>query len=130
MLEGKLKTEDKIFQAALNVFFLYGYYGTTLHRIAIDAGVQKSAVHYYFRTKDKLYTKVVVHVIENILKTNLTKNFKHRSLEEERWFFAIEMHNNQTFFLKILHKYYPNDWEEKLKKMKLIFKIEMEVVKS
>lgn len=124
MLKDKLKTEDKIFQAALNVFFLYGYHGTTLHRIAIEAGVQKSAVHYYFRSKDKLYTKVVVHVIENILNTNLNENFKHKSLEKERWFFAIEMHNNQTFFLKILYVFYPNDWEEKLKKIKKTLKIE------
>ena len=42
-------TEDKIFQAAHSIFLLYGYHGTTLQKIAFEAQVNKSAIHYYFR---------------------------------------------------------------------------------
>lgn len=48
-------TEDIILKAAQNIFILYGYHGTRLHQIADLAGIHKSAVHYYFRSKDKLY---------------------------------------------------------------------------
>ena len=59
MPNDNLSTEDLIFQAANNIFLLYGYHGTTLHQIAVMAGVNKSAIHYYFRSKEKLYGNVV-----------------------------------------------------------------------
>ncbi len=52
------KTEDKILQAADIIFLLYGYHGTTLQQIATKAGVNKAAIHYYFRSKENIYTLV------------------------------------------------------------------------
>lgn len=123
MLKGKLKTEDKIFQAALNVFLLYGYHGTTLHQIAIEAGVQKSAVHYYFRSKNKLYEKVVKYLLGTISETDDDKDFNNTKNEKLRWFLFTELYNNHQLFEKIIRNLDPDKWEKRLEKIKNIKRI-------
>ena len=59
MDNNELNTENKILEAANSIFMLYGYHGTTLQQIAVKANVHKSAIHYYFRSKEKLYSKVI-----------------------------------------------------------------------
>lgn len=61
-----LNAGDRILESAKSTFLLYGYYCTTLHKIAANAGVHKSAIHNYFRTKEKLYNKPVALVLENM----------------------------------------------------------------
>lgn len=52
------KTEDKILQAATEVFIMKGYDGSTMQEIANRASINKSLLHYYYRSKDKLFAKV------------------------------------------------------------------------
>ena len=59
MVNNKLITEDKIFCAAYYTFLLFGYHATKIQLIATNAGVNKAAIHYYFRSKENLYTKIV-----------------------------------------------------------------------
>ncbi len=59
--------EDKILAAANETFIRYGFHGTTIEKIAKTAGVNKSSIHYYFRTKENMYALV--------LKNNLTLVF-------------------------------------------------------
>jgi TetR/AcrR family transcriptional regulator len=54
----KLKTEDKIFQAAMEVFIRKGPDGAKMHEIASQAGINKALLHYYFRSKENLYFKI------------------------------------------------------------------------
>jgi AcrR family transcriptional regulator len=56
MKNNEISAEDRIFNVAYKIFLLFGYHGTTLQQIAMQAGVNKSAVHYYFRSKERLYT--------------------------------------------------------------------------
>ena len=113
MPNDNLSTEDLIFQAANNIFLLYGYHGTTLHQIAVMAGVNKSAIHYYFRSKEKLYGKVVIFVLENILKADI--NFTNQKIiEKQRWFLSTELYNNRNLFEQALIEIFPNEWNKKL----------------
>ncbi|MBN1970066.1 MAG: TetR/AcrR family transcriptional regulator [Candidatus Delongbacteria bacterium] len=48
----------KILEAANEVFKEKGYDGTSMQEIADKAGVNKSMLHYYYRSKDKLFHKV------------------------------------------------------------------------
>lgn len=117
-------TEDKILQAAQNIFLLYGYHGTTLHQIAEQAGVQKSAIHYYFRSKEKLYSKVIFFVLKNILKVEI--NFENKKIiEKQRWFLFTELFNNQNLFESTLKELYLNDWDKKLNEIKELLEIEI-----
>ena len=114
-------TEDKILQAAQNIFILYGYHGTKLHQIADLAEIHKSAVHYYFRSKDKLYCKVVGCVIENILKENNNLPTNKNPIEKQRWFLFTELYNNQDRFEQALKELYLNDWAKKLNEIRELF---------
>ncbi len=52
------KTEEKILQAATEAFIMKGFDGTTMQEIADRASINKSLLHYYYRSKDKLFAKV------------------------------------------------------------------------
>lgn len=51
-------TESRIMDAAKTVFIEKGLDGTTMQQIADKAGMNKSLLHYYFRTKEKLFKAV------------------------------------------------------------------------
>jgi len=57
------ETEEKIFLAALEEFSRNGRQGARLQDIADRAGINKALIHYYFRSKDRLYNDVFTFVI-------------------------------------------------------------------
>lgn len=52
-------TEQLILKAAEREFMLKGYAGARTSSIAEAAGVTHAMMHYYFRTKDKLFEKIL-----------------------------------------------------------------------
>ena len=117
MINNKISTEDKILNSAFNIFLLFGYHGTTIQQIAMQAGVNKSAVHYYFRSKERLYTKVVKKVLDLYFDTNVEINTTREGLEKPTWFLLSELYNNKNLFEKTLKKIYPDDWDSKLRNL-------------
>lgn len=57
-MTDKEKTEQKILDAAKDVFQRKGLTGARMQEIADTAGINKALLHYYYRTKDKLFEKV------------------------------------------------------------------------
>jgi TetR/AcrR family transcriptional regulator len=55
MTEQDHSTEEKIFDAAQKVFIEKGFNGSRMEEIAKEAGINKSLLHYYYRTKEKLF---------------------------------------------------------------------------
>jgi len=55
----ELNTETKILIAAQEVFVKEGYDGARMQQIADHAGINKALLHYYFRSKDKLFNEVL-----------------------------------------------------------------------
>ena len=55
-------TEERILDAALSVFATKGKDGARMQEIADQAGINKAMLHYYFRSKDKLYEAVFKNV--------------------------------------------------------------------
>lgn len=51
-------TEERIFEAARDVFYEQGYDGARMQEIARKAGINQSMLHYYYRNKDKLFDAV------------------------------------------------------------------------
>ncbi len=51
-------TERLIFQAAKDVFHRKGLAGARMQEIADEAGINKAMLHYYFRTKEKLFEAI------------------------------------------------------------------------
>ena len=62
-------TEDKIMQAAEKVFVRDGYDGARMQTIADEAEINKAMLHYYFRSKDKLFERVLVRKIKAFIPT-------------------------------------------------------------
>lgn len=60
-------TEDKILEAAEQVFLKDGYDGTRMQTIAETAGINKALLHYYFRSKDKLFELIFQWKINQFL---------------------------------------------------------------
>jgi TetR/AcrR family transcriptional regulator len=64
-------TELKIFEAAREVFQSKGLEGARMQEIADKAEINKSMLHYYYRSKDKLFEKVyqlsIIKVIPQIV---------------------------------------------------------------
>lgn len=58
------ETQEKIFDAALIVFSKKGKDGARMQEIALEAGINKALLHYYFRSKDRLYEAVFKHVFQ------------------------------------------------------------------
>lgn len=58
MIEQAKDTETKILDAAKEVFQHKGLTGARMQEIADKAGINKALLHYYYRTKDKLFEKV------------------------------------------------------------------------
>lgn len=56
-------TEQRIFDAAHEVFTQKGMDGAKMQDIAEKAGINKALLHYYYRTKEKLYEAVAKAVI-------------------------------------------------------------------
>ncbi len=60
-------TESKIFETAKNVFIRSGLEGARMQEIADEAGINKSLLHYYFRTKEKLFKAVFQYAFKRFL---------------------------------------------------------------
>lgn len=122
MSDNHVTTENKILNAANSVFLLYGYHGATLQQVADLAGVHKSAIHYYFRSKEKLYGNVVVNVLDGILKSDNKLIANNEITEQQKWFLLTEFYNNEELLEKTLKELYSNDWRNKLNAVKEMFK--------
>ena len=62
-----LSTENKILEAAKKIFIMHGLDGTSMQQIADEAGINKSLLHYYFRSKEKLFAAVFSFAFQYIV---------------------------------------------------------------
>ncbi len=60
----KDSTEDKILEAAKNVFVTKGMEGARMQEIADEAGINKALLHYYFRSKERLFEAIFAEIIK------------------------------------------------------------------
>ena len=62
-------TEQRIFDAAHQIFVQKGLDGAKMQEIADHAGINKALLHYYYRTKEKLYETVAKAIINRAIPT-------------------------------------------------------------
>jgi AcrR family transcriptional regulator len=60
----KDSTEEKILEAAKNVFVSKGMDGARMQEIADEAGINKALLHYYFRSKERLFEAIFSEIIK------------------------------------------------------------------
>lgn len=91
-----LNTEEKIFEVAKNNFLKRGFEGTRMQEIADEAGINKSLLHYYYRSKEKLF-----NIIFDDMLTQFTDKIKSLLLSTDNIFELIDYFvDYYTDFLK------------------------------
>ncbi|NOY69470.1 MAG: TetR family transcriptional regulator [Deltaproteobacteria bacterium] len=76
-------TAQKILDAAIRVFAKEGLRGARMHEIARAAGVNQALLHYYFRSKDKLYEEALFSVFSSMIE-NLAEKLRGGGDPEEK----------------------------------------------
>ena len=90
MTEENKLTEDKIFESATEVFIEKGMDGARMQDIADRAGINKSLLHYYYRTKDHLFNAVFEMIAGQMFKKFAPVFDENISLEAKIRFFFKE----------------------------------------
>lgn len=66
MTEKATPTEENILRAAEKVFQQKGYAGTRMQEVADEAKINKAMLHYYFRSKEKLFRVILTNAIDEV----------------------------------------------------------------
>ena len=88
MAGQKLSTEEHILQVAREVFMQNGYDGTSMQMIADRAGINKSLLHYYYRSKERLFREIFAKVFSQFIPHLGVIFMSEMSLEEMVYAFA------------------------------------------
>ena len=91
-LDEDLSTEEKILVAAMNVFIDKGYDGARMQEIAGVAGINKALLHYYFRSKEKLFLAVFETAMNSLLPSLIQTFLNDKPMAEKiHDFFDLHM---------------------------------------
>jgi TetR/AcrR family transcriptional regulator len=93
----KTETEEKILNAALEVFIEKGLQGARMQEIADRAGINKALLHYYFRSKDQLFDAIFQQVFHKAI-SEFGQMMKEQSHPLDLVKTLISFYNN--FFLE------------------------------
>ncbi|MFA9392597.1 MAG: TetR/AcrR family transcriptional regulator [Prolixibacteraceae bacterium] len=93
MNQLKEDTEQKIIQAAREVFIEKGMDGARMQEIADRAGINKALLHYYFRSKEKMFDAVFQDIAMEIIPRFSQQVKNTQNLQEVIGSF-IEFYNN------------------------------------
>lgn len=84
----KLSTEEQILTVARKVFMQHGYDGTSMQMIADEAGINKSLLHYYYRSKEKMFREVFSKVFAQFIPNLGVIFMSDMGLEQKIYAFA------------------------------------------
>ena len=71
LYEKHTGTEKIILEAARQIFIRKGFDGARMQEIADEANINKALLHYYFRSKDKLFMAIFVDVIQAFISSSV-----------------------------------------------------------
>ena len=85
-----MTTKDKILETARVLFMKEGLEGVRMQMVADNAGVNKGLLHYYYKSKDKLFTAVFNKVMSELLKS-ISSIFDNKEVSlEEKIDYAVD----------------------------------------
>jgi AcrR family transcriptional regulator len=90
MTENDKLTEEKIFESATEVFIKKGMDGARMQEIADHAGINRSLLHYYYRSKDRLFNAVFEMIAKKMLRKFAPVFDEKLSIEDKIRFFFNE----------------------------------------
>ena len=79
----RTETEVLILNAARKVFLENGFDGTTMQKISDEAGINKALLHYYFRSKDRLFEAVFIEAFARMVPNIMKVFFSEMEFQEK-----------------------------------------------
>lgn len=58
---------ERILEAAARRVRAHGAAGTSMHDVAVEAGVSKALIHYHFKTKEALLARLIAWLADNVV---------------------------------------------------------------
>lgn len=118
-MKKKLNIENHIIEIAADVFEEKGFAGARMQQIADQAKINKSLLHYYFRSKEKLFEKSFI-IIANRIFAKLGQAFNFSGSISEKITNFLEnsqyiLWKNRNFLILFINELNQN--EELLKKL-------------
>ncbi len=95
MVESKQQlpdTEARIIDAARELFIEKGYAATSMSDIAARAGMNRPALHYYFRTKERMFRAVFGGIVDEIVPRIQGIILRHELLPEDRVAMVVDVY--------------------------------------
>ncbi len=68
MKNKSVETQALILKVAKSVFAQKGYAGARMQEIADEAGINKALLHYYYRSKEKLFEQVFEEAVQKLIR--------------------------------------------------------------
>ena len=93
----QLANEQRILDAALDVFSLHGFRGSTIDQIADAAGMSKPNLLYYFRTKEAIHGELIDRLMEKWLDPLRGMNEDGDPIEEIRRYILRKLEMARDF---------------------------------
>lgn len=107
-----MKTKDKIFDVALDLFSKNGYDSVSVRKIASEVGIKESSIYNHYSSKKEILISILDYFKEHFKEDSLHEENRYQLLEKN----PIEFyHTGSTAFKELLIK------ERILKILKLIF---------
>lgn len=101
------ETEVRILEAAERLFLKQGFKATTTSQIAKEAGCNQALVHYYYRTKEKLFESIWIGKIKILISSFSDLHLSYNSIEElvtqiinAHWDFLAQNSDLMLFILR------------------------------
>ncbi|BEP17843.1 TetR/AcrR family transcriptional regulator [Pyrofollis japonicus] len=98
------ETRERIIKAAMKVFAEHGYFRAPVRLIAMEAGVSKGLIFWYFRSKDEIIQQVALKALpHDVIKTCLDEDLRGCSLLEciaQRY---ISKYSDETMTRLLIH---------------------------
>ena len=105
----KPTTEQLILEAAEEEFLLKGFDGARTTAIAERAGVTHAMLHYYFRTKEQLFERIVAKISELVAQTILAAMGDPRKPIVERIRSGVASHFDLVASHPLLPRFFLNE---------------------
>ncbi|MCG8310043.1 MAG: TetR/AcrR family transcriptional regulator [Cytophagales bacterium] len=110
-------TEDRIKEAARNIFMKQGFAGTKIRDIAKEAGINLALLNYYFRSKEKLFNRIMLESVSEFMH-NVFSVFKdaESTLEQKfeelaiRYIDYVKSQPDQLYFVLNELRIRPNEF--------------------
>lgn len=120
--QEKPNTEQLILEAAEEEFLIKGYDGARTTAIAEKAGVTHAMLHYYFRTKEQLFERIVAKISAIVAQTMIAAMGDPEKPVLERIRSAIASHFDLIAANPLLPRFFLNEVVQRPERYHMLYK--------